>query len=300
MQQARLCIRFAGNRKKLPSKDATLLPYCDFNTSRLANTHSDTLAGNSTSLRLRFIYEEARASFVALVSSQPQLLEGYVGTDAHGATVRRFTFVAADSCGSPEADAAPSGAHEHGTLAGDSSSVAPQEAAESTGRKAAGGEAAEDAPLAGSSSTAAPQEAAKGTDCKAARGMATISGSAALQEAAKSTSRKAAGGNEAASQEAAESTGHQLAAEGEWLLRRFGAAVRIGEAASPCDSDGLTFALVMRPNDPDWDPGRELHLEGFAATATYPAKGSFGLLPGPGLPDQVWPLTSSTCIGSYD
>lgn len=221
-----------------------------------------------------------------------------MGTDAHGATVRRFTFVATDSCGSPEPDAAPSGAHAHGTLAGDSSSVAPQEAAESTGRKVVGGQAAEDAQMAGSSSRAAPQEAAKGTDCKAACGVATTSGCAVLQDAAKSTRRKAAGGNEAASQKAAPSTGHLLAADREWLLRRFGTAVRIGEAASPGDSDGLTFALVMRPNDPDWDPGRELHLEGFA-TATYPSKCSFGLLPGPGLPDQVWPLTISTGIGSY-
>ena len=103
------------------------------------------------------------------------------------------------------------------------------------------------------------------------------------QEAAESEEHRAAGGGAPASQPT------PLAGEAEWLRRRFGSAVCIDESATP--HEALEFTIALHPNDPDWEPGRELHLQGSAA-AGYPALGSFRLAPGPGLPEQArawWP-----------
>ena len=112
----------------------------------------------------------------------------------------------------------------------------------------------------------------------AAVGAAEAPSSSGLQEAAESEEHRAAGGGAPASQPT------PLAGEAEWLRRRFGAAVCFDERATP--HDALEFTIALHPNDPDWEPGRELHLRGSAA-AGYPALGSFRLAPGPGLPEQA-------------
>lgn len=169
------------------------------------------------------MYEEARSAFVELVTCLPALVEAYESTNAQGATARRFTFVTDSEL---EADSAPAEAPGHApavSAAGVADSSKPQEAGESEGHRAAGGDAPASAP-------------------------------------------------------------DPLAGEAEWLRRRFGAAVCVSERPAP--HMALAFTLALHPHDPDWEPGRALHLQGSAA-AGYPALGSFGLAPGPGLPEQV-------------
>ena len=178
-------------------------------------------------MRLQYVFEEARSSFVELVTCLPALVEAYESTDAQGATARRYTFVTDSEGGSAPAEAL-------GHVAAASAAEAP--------------------------SSSEPQEAAE------------------------SEEHRAAGGGAPASRPA------PLAGEAEWLRRRFGTAVCIDERATP--HEGLEFTIALHPNDPDWEPGRELHLQGSAA-AGYPALGSFRLAPGPGLPEQArawWPL----------
>lgn len=117
----------------------------------------------------------------------------------------------------------------------------------------------------------------------AAVSAAEASSSSKSQEAAESEEHRTARGGAPGSRPS------PLAGEAEWLRRRFGAAVCVGERATP--HEALEFTIALHPNDPDWEPGRELHLQGSAA-AGYPALGSFRLAPGPGLPEQArawWP-----------
>ena len=131
---------------------------------------------------------------------------------------------------------------------------------------------------------------------------------ASAAEAADRSKPQEAGGSEermAAGSDAPASPPDPLAGEAEWLRRRFGAAVCVSERPTP--HEALAFTLALHPNDPVWEPGRELHLQGSAADG-YPALGSFRLAPGPGLPERVrawWPygiiflmehsLTTSLC-----
>ena len=112
----------------------------------------------------------------------------------------------------------------------------------------------------------------------AAASAAEAPSSSEPQEAAESEDHRAVGGGAPASRQT------PLAGEAEWLRRRFSTAVCVDERATP--HEALEFTIALHPNDPDWEPGRELHLQGSAA-AGYPALGSFRLAPGPGLPEQA-------------
>jgi len=228
-------------------------------------------AGAGGSLRLRYIYDEAVSSFKDLVFSQPQLLEAYESTDAHGATVRRYALVASGS-DSPAGGAAP----QEGPEAASSSS------------SQAGGAEGREAPVAtggsgGQTGGGAAREA-PGARAPAARGTGTAERPAAARPPvarppAQRRPRHTAGAQSGQGQLSA------LAGEAAWLRQRFGAAVQLSGAADPA-REGFKFALALRPNDPDWEAGRELQLVGAAAPG-YPAPRSFSLAPGPGLPDKA-------------
>jgi hypothetical protein len=219
------------------------------------------------------------ASFKDLLFCQPQLLEAYESTDAHGATVRRFALVASGSDG-PAGGAAA----REGPEATSSNS----EAGGAAGRQAPGAAGGSGGQAGGAAAREAPEARAP-----AARGTGTAERPAAARPpVARPPAQRRP--RYAASTHGGPGQPNVLAGEAAWLRQRFGAAVQLSGAADPA-REGFEFALALRPNDPDWEAGRELQLRGSAAPG-YPAPRSFSLAPGPGLPDKVRPCTLLAAI----